>query len=164
MNFFRSARAFLEVFPSVSELVFTNGCFDVLHVGHVRYLNASRALGKFLVIGLNSDQSVKRLKGPGRPLNSEEDRAEVLLGLKSVDAVVLFDEETPYELIKAVQPLILTKGGDYSRHTIVGADIVESLGGKVVVIPFEQGYSTTGLVERMNHRNSKAGSGLSSSG
>lgn len=149
MNFFKSAPAFLKVFPSVSELVFTNGCFDVLHVGHVRYLSASRAFGKFQVIGLNSDQSVKRLKGPGRPLNREEDRAEVLLGLRSVDAVVLFDEETPYELIKALKPRVLTKGGDYNRNTIVGADLVEAGGGKVVVIPFEEGYSTTGLVNKI---------------
>lgn len=149
MNFFRSAQAFLEAFPFVSELVFTNGCFDVLHVGHVRYLKASRAFGGFQVIGLNSDASVRRLKGPTRPLNREEDRAEVLLGLKSVDAVVLFDEETPYELIKALTPRVLTKGGDYNRSTIVGADIVESNGGKVVVIPFEDGYSTTGLVNKI---------------
>ena len=149
MNFFRSAQTFLEAFPSASGLVFTNGCFDVLHVGHVRYLSASRALGNFQVIGLNSDQSVKRLKGPGRPLNREEDRAEVLLGLKSVDAVVLFDEETPYALIKALKPWVLTKGGDYRRDTIVGADLVESGGGKVVVIPFESGYSTTGLVNKI---------------
>ena len=149
MNFFKSAQAFLKSFPSISELVFTNGCFDVLHVGHVRYLNASKVLGDFQVIGLNSDQSVRRLKGPGRPLNREEDRAEVLLGLKSVDAVVLFDEETPYALIKALKPRILTKGGDYRRDTIVGADLVESGGGKIVVIPFESGYSTTGLVNKI---------------
>lgn len=149
MNFFRSAELFLEAFPSVEGLVFTNGCFDVLHVGHVRYLAASRSLGNFQVIGLNSDASVRRLKGPERPLNQEEDRAEVLLGLKSVDAVILFNEDTPYELIKAVKPRILTKGGDYNRHTIVGADIVEAHGGKVVVIPFEDGYSTTGLVNKI---------------
>ena len=132
-----------------AKIAFTNGCFDVLHVGHVRYLSASKALGNFQVIGLNSDASVRRLKGPERPLNQEEDRAEVLLGLKSVDAVILFGEDTPYELIKAVKPHILTKGGDYNRHTIVGADIVEAQGGKVVVIPFEDGYSTTGLVNKI---------------
>lgn len=149
INFFQNADAFLNSNVSRDGMVFTNGCFDLLHAGHVRYLNASRDLGKYLIIGLNSDASVKRLKGPSRPVNNERDRAEVLLGLSSVDYVVLFDEDTPCGLIKALKPSILTKGGDYEKSGIVGADFVEKNNGRVVVIPFEQGYSTTGMLKRM---------------
>lgn len=130
-------------------MVFTNGCFDILHVGHVRYLQASREQGRYLVVGLNSDSSVKKLKGTSRPVNTESDRAEVLLGLSSVDYVVLFNEDTPLKLIESLKPQILTKGGDYKKETIVGAHFVESLGGKVVIIPFEPGYSTTATIGKM---------------
>ena len=136
MNFFRNVRDYLQVFQKNpgSILVFTNGCFDILHVGHIRYLEASRALGSSLIVGLNSDLSVKKIKGALRPVNKEADRAEVLLALKCVEAVVLFDEETPYDLIKTIEPDILTKGGDYKKSQIIGADLVESRGGKVILI------------------------------
>ncbi|MBN2145248.1 MAG: D-glycero-beta-D-manno-heptose 1-phosphate adenylyltransferase [Candidatus Aureabacteria bacterium] len=148
MNFFRNPGDFLHVFQKKegSLLVFTNGCFDILHVGHVRTLEASRTLGSFLVVGLNSDSSVRRIKGPGRPINKESDRAEMLLALKCVDAVVFFDEDTPYELIKTIRPDVLTKGGDYTKSDIIGGDMVESWGGKVAVIPYVEGYSTTELI------------------
>ena len=134
------------------KVVFTNGCFDLLHPGHIEYLNKARDLGDILLIGLNSDDSVRRLKGSDRPINPESDRALMLAGLECVSAVLLFDEDTPLELIKAVQPDILVKGGDYDRDTIVGADEVESEGGRVVVIPFKEGYSTSSLIERIQRK------------
>ncbi len=122
-------------------LVFTNGCFDILHAGHVAYLEQSRALGKSLVVGLNSDASVRRLKGDRRPINSQEDRKKVLLALRAVDAVYIFDEDTPYGLIKRVKPDIITKGGDYREQEVVGHDLA-----KVVILPYVDGKSTTGVI------------------
>ena len=149
-RFFLDAQAFLAALPQrPARLCFTNGCFDLLHPGHVRYLEDARALGDFLVVGLNSDTSVARLKGVGRPLQDEAARASVLLGLRSVDAVVRFDEDTPLELIKALQPDILAKGGDYTPDTVVGRDVVEARGGRVAIIPFLPGHSTSTIVERI---------------
>ena len=131
------------------KVVFTNGIFDVLHRGHVALLSAARAEGDLLVVGLNTDASARRLKGPERPVNRAEDRAFVLGGLACVDAVVLFDEDTPAELIAALQPDVLVKGADYGPGQIVGADVVEGRGGRVVRVPLEPGFSTTGLIARM---------------
>ena len=131
-------------------IVFTNGCFDILHAGHVDYLTQARDLGDVLVLGLNTDESVKRLnKGPERPINDQDARAKVLAGLGCVDAIVLFNEDTPYELINLVQPDVLVKGDDYKPEAIVGYDIVTARGGKVVTIPFLQGFSTTNIVNKL---------------
>ncbi len=132
------------------KVVFTNGCFDILHAGHVDYLSQARDLGNVLILGLNTDSSVKRQnKGPERPINSELARAKVLASLGCIDAIVLFDEDTPYELIKLLQPDILVKGDDYKPEAIVGYDIVTGRGGKVITIPFLQGYSTTSIVNKL---------------
>ena len=130
-------------------VVFTNGCFDVIHRGHVSYLAQARDLGDLLVLGLNSDSSVRRLKGPTRPVNDEESRALVLASLECVDYVVLFDEDTPYHLIDAVQPDILVKGGDYQIDQIVGYDIVKARGGEVLTLPFVDGFSSTSIINRL---------------
>lgn len=136
--------------PLGYRLVFTNGCFDILHPGHVDLLQRARALGDGLVLGLNSDASVRRLgKGPERPLNSEAERAFVLAGLTCVDFIVVFDEDTPLELIQTVRPHVLVKGGDWPVEQIVGRDVVAAEGGEVVSLPLLSGYSTTGLVERI---------------
>ncbi len=135
-------------------IVFTNGCFDILHRGHVTYLAAARALGDVLVLGLNSDASVRRLKGPSRPINSTEDRAAVMDALRAVDYVTIFDEDTPLELIQSVKPDILVKGGDYEIADIVGADFVQARGGSVRTIPFVEGKSTTGLIRAINAQQS----------
>ena len=140
---------YLELRSGIKELVFTNGCFDIIHRGHVEYLNQAKALGKSLVIGVNSDASVRRLKGEGRPVNNENDRAFVLSNLKSVDAVIIFDEDTPYELIKAVRPDFLVKGGDWKEDMIVGSDVVKSYGGKVLSLKFVDSYSTTNIIEKL---------------
>lgn len=129
--------------------VFTNGCFDILHIGHVRYLTQARQLGDMLIVGLNSDASVTRLKGPSRPFNPAHDRAGILSALEAVSFVCVFEEDTPYNLIAALQPDILVKGGDYQPDTIVGADIVRNRGGKVIVLPFVEGRSTTSLAEKI---------------
>jgi D-beta-D-heptose 7-phosphate kinase/D-beta-D-heptose 1-phosphate adenosyltransferase len=147
--FFLSPGAFLAALPRPKTLCFTNGCFDLLHPGHVQYLADARALGDFLVVGLNSDASVARLKGPGRPLQDEAARAAVLLGLRSVDAVVRFDEDTPLELIRVLQPEVLVKGGDYTPDTVVGRDLVEARGGRLVLIPFLPGHSTSRIEQRI---------------
>lgn len=131
------------------KIVFTNGCFDVLHFGHVHYLLEARKLGDILVIGLNNDESVRRLKGPTRPINGEKDRAFVLAALACVDYVTLFEEDTPEELIKTVQPDVLVKGGDYALDQIVGADFVRQNGGTVTTIPFVEGYSSTHIIEQL---------------
>lgn len=136
--------------PRAERVVFTNGCFDVLHRGHVEYLHAARALGDLLVVGVNADDSVRRLKGSGRPVNGEEDRALVLASLAAVDYVTVFGEDTPRELVTALLPDVLVKGGDYTRDTIVGADEVEAAGGRVVVVPLVPGRSTTAILERAN--------------
>ena len=130
-------------------LVFTNGCFDILHPGHVDYLQRARALGDYLVVGLNSDASVRRLKGATRPVNDEASRAMVLAALACVDHVVVFEEDTPYELIRAVAPDVLVKGGDWSVDRIVGRDLVEARGGRVLSIPLLAGHSTTSIIERI---------------
>ena len=131
------------------KVVFTNGCFDIIHRGHLEYLYEAKSLGDYLVIGLNSDTSVQKLKGKGRPVNKQEDRAFVLSGLKPVDAVLLFSEDTPYDLIKSVEPDILVKGGDWKENEIVGNDIVNSYGGKVLSLKFVSSYSTTSLIDRI---------------
>ncbi len=127
-------------------MVFTNGCYDILHPGHIRLLERARSLGDVLILALNTDASVRRLKGPSRPLIAERDRVELALALEAVDAVTLFDEETPRELIAAVLPDILVKGADWA-HWIAGREEVEAAGGKVLALPLEPGYSTTGIVE-----------------
>jgi D-beta-D-heptose 7-phosphate kinase / D-beta-D-heptose 1-phosphate adenosyltransferase len=130
------------------KIVFTNGCFDLLHIGHARLLRQASALGDFLVVGLNADESVRRLKGPERPRNPEAARAELLAALDAVDAVTVFEEDTPLILIEALRPDILVKGGDYRPEEVVGRDVVEASGGRLVLIPLVEGYSTTGLLQR----------------
>lgn len=134
--------------PRSGRVVFTNGCFDILHRGHVEYLAFARSLGDRLVVGLNSDRSVRALKGPGRPVNPVDDRAVVLAGLASVDAVVVFDEATPQDLIAALLPDVLVKGGDYSPDTVVGGPEVIAAGGRVVIAPLVPGRSTTALLHK----------------
>jgi len=131
------------------KLVFTNGCFDILHRGHIEYLEQAKSLGDYLVIGLNSDSSVKKLKGESRPVNNENDRAYVLDSLKVVDAVIIFCEDTPYELIKEVVPDFLVKGGDWTEDRIVGSDIVKKAGGKVISLKYVDNYSTTGTINKL---------------
>ncbi|HYY94326.1 MAG TPA: D-glycero-beta-D-manno-heptose 1-phosphate adenylyltransferase [Pyrinomonadaceae bacterium] len=130
-------------------LVFTNGCFDLLHVGHVRYLRQARALGDALLVAVNSDRSVRALKGAGRPVLSESERAELLAALSSVDFVTVFDEESPRSLIAEVLPDVLVKGGDYALEEIHGREEVERAGGRVVALPFVEGASTTSIIERV---------------
>lgn len=141
--FVRDARA------SGRRIVFTNGVFDLLHPGHLRYLQAARRHGDLLIVGLNSDASVRRNKGPERPINPEAERAEVLAALDCVDAVSIFDDDTPAEIIRRVQPDILVKGADWPADQIVGRDTVEAGGGKVILEPVERGYSTTAIVKRI---------------
>ena len=144
------AAAFAEAQRSAGRrVVFTNGVFDLLHPGHVRYLQHARALGDSLIVGLNGDASVRRNKGPDRPINSQDERAEILAALESVDAVVVFDEDTPDEIIKAVQPDVLVKGADWAADAIVGRDTVEARGGRVVRIPVEEGFSTSAILHRI---------------
>lgn len=131
-------------------VVFTNGVFDLLHPGHVRYLSRARALGDALVVGVNTDRSVRAIKGENRPVTPEGERAEILAALACVDVVVLFDEETPYELISRIQPDVLVKGADWSEASMIGRDIVEARGGRVIRIPFETGYSTTSIIEKID--------------
>jgi D-glycero-beta-D-manno-heptose 1-phosphate adenylyltransferase len=131
-------------------VVFTNGVFDLLHPGHVRYLEVARSLGDALIVGLNSDASVRRNKGPARPITSEAERAELLLALSAVDAVVVFDEDTPAEIIAALQPDVLVKGADWAADRIVGRETVEARNGQVVRVPVEEGHSTTSILERIH--------------
>ena len=130
-------------------VVFTNGVFDLLHPGHVRYLQDARALGDALIVGVNSDRSVRAIKGPDRPVNPEAERAEVLAALGCVDAVVVFDEDTPQAIIRTIQPDVLVKGADWGPNDIVGRDVVEARGGQVVRIPLAEGYSTSTLIRRI---------------
>jgi D-beta-D-heptose 7-phosphate kinase/D-beta-D-heptose 1-phosphate adenosyltransferase len=130
-------------------IVFTNGVFDLLHVGHLRYLQQARALGDALLVGMNSDRSVRANKGPQRPINPEAERAEVLEALSCVDGVVIFDDEKPYHLIAALQPDVLVKGADWAEDAIVGRDIVEARGGRVVRVALEPGQSTSAIIERI---------------
>jgi rfaE bifunctional protein nucleotidyltransferase chain/domain len=132
-----------------SVVVFTNGVFDLLHPGHVRYLQQARALGDALVVGVNADASVRRNKGDTRPVNPQQERAEVIAALACVEAVVVFDEDTPADIVRALQPDILVKGADWPADQIVGRDTVEARGGRVVLVPVERGYSTTALIEHI---------------
>lgn len=131
-------------------IVFTNGCFDILHFGHVSYLEEAKDCGDVLIVGLNSDASVKRLKGETRPINGELERAFVLCGLKSVDFVVIFDQDTPYDLIKLITPEVLVKGGDWKPEQIVGSEHVLNHGGEVKSLLFQAGFSTTNLIDKIN--------------
>ena len=138
--------------PEGRKVVFTNGCFDILHRGHATYLAQARELGDLLVVGLNTDASVRRLKGPSRPVNNQYDRAFLLASLAFVDFVILFDEDTPEQLIHQVQPDVLVKGGDYTLDNIVGADFVLQNGGAVTTIPFVDGYSTTLTLQKISQQ------------
>lgn len=133
------------------QVVFTNGCFDLLHVGHVRYLKEAKKQGDILVVGVNTDASVKRLKGPLRPIQIEQDRAEILAALECVDFVTLFDEDTPLNLIKALKPQVLVKGGDWKPEQIVGSDVVLATGGKVLSLNFVDGRSTTNIIKQIDN-------------
>ena len=130
-------------------IAFTNGCFDILHIGHIASLSEAAAEADILIVGLNSDASTRRLKGPERPVNNEQSRALLMASLQLADAVVLFEEDTPFNLIKAILPDVLVKGGDYTVETIVGAKEVIANGGRVVINPTVQGYSTTGIIEKI---------------
>lgn len=136
-------------FAPGTKIVFTNGCFDILHPGHLTYLNTAKGLGDILVIGLNSDSSVKRIKGPQRPINVQADRAKMLSGLWSVNFVIIFSEDTPRRLIEQIKPDILVKGGDWPIEKIVGHEFVQSYGGKVYSIPLQPGYSTSKLIKKI---------------
>lgn len=131
------------------QTVFTNGCFDLMHVGHLRYLQQARALGDRLIIGLNSDKSVQTIKGPDRPILPEDERAELLLGLDCVDGVVLFDEPTASRLISEIRPHIYAKGGDYNPESLPEAPVVKEYGGRIVILPFVEGRSTTSIIEKI---------------
>ena len=134
------------------KIVFTNGCFDLLHHGHIEYLSKAADLGDKLILGLNSDASVKKLdKGANRPIQTENDRALILSSLQLIDALIIFEEDTPYELIKAIQPDVLVKGGDWKEDQIAGADIVKARGGLVATIPFVEGYSTTNIEKKIKN-------------
>jgi rfaE bifunctional protein nucleotidyltransferase chain/domain len=138
------------------KIVFTNGCFDILHVGHVRCLEGASKLGDTLVVALNSDRSVRTIKGPPKPFTPEAERAEVLSALACVDYVVIFDEPDPLELITSLKPNVLVKGGDWTSETTIGSEVVEKAGGKVVIIPQIQGVSTTGIIDRIIKKGGKA--------
>jgi rfaE bifunctional protein nucleotidyltransferase chain/domain len=145
-----SAKAIIKLWQFKNEkIVFTNGCFDILHRGHLEYLLQAAALGHRLIVGLNSDESVSRLKGPTRPVNKIDDRAFALASLRCTDLIVPFEEDTPLELIEFLQPNILVKGGDYTIESIVGAKETLQRGGKVEVLSFKEGYSTTSLIDKM---------------
>ena len=133
------------------KIVFTNGCFDLLHLGHIDYLSKAKDLGDILIIGVNTDNSVRRLKGAARPITNENSRSVIIASLQFVNAVVLFDEDTPYELIKQVQPDVLVKGSDYKPENIVGYDVVKAKGGEVVTIDFLEGYSTSDLEKKIKN-------------
>lgn len=134
------------------KIVFTNGCFDILHLGHVEYLNEAKAQGDVLIVAINSDASVRQLKGPDRPVNNEHDRAQMLLNLKAVDCVQVFTEQTPLEIIKLIRPNVLVKGGDWKPEQIVGSDFVLANGGEVKSLMFKQGYSTSNLIKAVQGR------------
>ena len=138
-------------------IVFTNGCFDILHIGHVRYLEDAKARGDVLVVGVNSDASVRKLKGPKRPILPEEERAEILSGLGCVDYVTLFEERDPLKLITSLQPNVLAKGGDWTKEQIVGREVVERSGGEVAIIPFVEKASTSNVIGTILKRYEKSG-------
>jgi D-beta-D-heptose 7-phosphate kinase/D-beta-D-heptose 1-phosphate adenosyltransferase len=147
-----AARLAADLRRAGKRLVFTNGVFDLLHPGHIRYLKTARSHGDALIVGVNSDRSVRANKGPGRPVIPEDERAEVLAALACVDAVVMFDEPTPAAIIEAIQPDVLVKGADWPSDQIVGRETVEARGGRVIRVPVETGYSTSGILERIKHR------------
>jgi D-beta-D-heptose 7-phosphate kinase/D-beta-D-heptose 1-phosphate adenosyltransferase len=130
-----------------NRIVFTNGCFDLLHVGHVRYLEQAKSMGDVLVVGINSDRSVRGLKGPRRPILPVEERGEILSGLGCTDYITVFDDPTPFELISVLQPDVLVKGGDWTQEQVVGREVVEGAGGRVIILPFVEGSSTTNIIE-----------------
>tara|TARA_B100000686_G_scaffold354754_1_gene466967 strand:- start:129 stop:608 length:480 start_codon:yes stop_codon:yes gene_type:complete len=136
-------------------IVFTNGCFDLLHKGHLHLLNAATKQGDFLIVAINSDNSILRIKGKGRPIQSETERVEALLKLGVLDLVTIFNHDTPFDLIKLISPDILVKGGDYDRKKIVGGDFVKSKGGRVVIVPILQGFSTTSILKEMSFNETK---------
>lgn len=148
----KQAKEKIAVWKTENDVVFTNGCFDLLHYGHLHYLAEARKLGDKLVIGLNSEDSVRRLKGPHRPINDEKTRQFQLASLQFVDAVVVFEQDTPYELIALLKPDILVKGGDWKEDQIVGSDIVLSYGGNVKSLPFVEGYSTTNIEQKIKNQ------------
>ena len=131
------------------KIVFTNGCFDIIHLGHIDYLSKAKDLGDILLIGLNTDDSVKRLKGKNRPIKNQQERAVLLASLQFVDGVILFNTDTPYDLIKKIEPDILIKGSDYKKEEIVGADILQNTGGEIITIDFLEGYSTTSILDKI---------------
>jgi rfaE bifunctional protein nucleotidyltransferase chain/domain len=133
------------------KIVFTNGCFDILHEGHIHVLSSALSFGDRLIVGLNADESVNRLKGPTRPVNSEQSRAALLAALLYTDAVIIFPENTPENLIHLLRPDVLVKGGDWSKNAIVGSDFVESYGGEVKTVPYLEGFSTTAIIEKSKH-------------
>ncbi|MFQ6677071.1 MAG: D-glycero-beta-D-manno-heptose 1-phosphate adenylyltransferase [Fidelibacterota bacterium] len=144
------AKKYVESWKSAGEtIVFTNGCFDLLHRGHVEYLEETKSLGDKLILALNSDQSVQKLKGNSRPILHQDDRAVILDGLKAVDLVVIFDQETPTEIIECLLPDILAKGGDYTADQVMGADVVKAHGGKVVIIPFRPSFSSSDIIKKI---------------
>mgnify|MGYP006077419213 FL=1 len=151
-QFYSDTNALLEKLNAVrknKKIVFTNGCFDLLHIGHVKYLKEAKSKGDFLIVGINADASVKRLKGPTRPIQSENDRSEILAALESVDATVIFTEDTPENLIKMVHPDVLVKGGDWKINQIVGGEFVQGYGGQVLSLMFIDGKSTTSIVSKI---------------
>ncbi len=148
-------RILLNLKAKKKRIVFTNGCFDLLHAGHIQYLEKARALGDVLVVGLNTDRSVRMIKGPLRPILPEAERAEILSGLWCVDYITLFDEPTPLRLIDFLRPDILVKGGDYQKETVVGRDVVEASGGEVVILPFVEGLSSSSIIETILRRYEK---------
>lgn len=150
-TYFKSEQQFIKELEAIrknKKIVFTNGCFDLLHIGHIRYLKEARKLGDFLVVGINSDSSVKELKGPTRPIQNQDDRAEILSSMEAVDATIIFSESTPERLIKNIKPDILVKGGDWTVDQIVGGHFVQSYGGKVMSLQFVEGKSTTKIIEK----------------
>lgn len=134
-----------------SKIIFTNGCFDILHLGHIEYLSKSKDLGDLLIVGLNSDKSVKKLKGETRPINNQDMRSIILASLSFVDIVIIFDENTPEKLIHIIKPDVLVKGGDYNIESIAGSKFVKSYGGDIKIINFVHGYSTSSIINKMNH-------------
>jgi D-glycero-beta-D-manno-heptose 1-phosphate adenylyltransferase len=155
---FSNIKNFYDILKNMKKeqkkIVFTNGCFDIIHRGHIYILSESKKLGDILILGLNSDSSIRRIKGPQRPINSEEDRAYVLDNIKSVDYVVLFEEDTPYNLIENILPDFLVKGGDWEADKIVGSDILRKYGGKVISIPYIDDFSTSSIIKKIKEQNS----------
>ena len=141
-----------------TKIVFTNGCFDLIHTGHSRYLAIARSFGDLLIVAVNSDASVRTIKGEKRPINSQQERAETLAALEAVDFVTIFSEPDPYKIISALQPDVLVKGGDWPVEKIIGGDIVQARGGRVVNVPYVKGASTTGIIEKILQKYTKMGS------